>query len=67
MLHDAGKCKDEFDDYLVAAVKNGKVASHEERTELVKDMMKDNKITLLQEHVFCWIDGTAVKSWGFLR
>lgn len=24
-------------------------------------------IILLQEHVFCWIDGTAVKSWGFLR
>lgn len=26
VLHDAGKCKDEFDDYLVAAVKGGNVA-----------------------------------------
>lgn len=25
--------------------------SHEERAELVKDMMKDNKITLLQERL----------------
>lgn len=27
------------------------IGSHEERTELVKDMMKDNKITLLQERL----------------
>ena len=27
------------------------IGSHEERAELVKDMMKDNKITLLQERL----------------
>ena len=26
------------------------IGSHEERTELVNDMMKDNTITLLQDH-----------------
>ncbi len=27
------------------------IGSHEERTKLVNDMMKDNKITLLQDHL----------------
>ena len=32
-------------------MKKGQNCSHEERAELVKDMMKDNKITLLQERL----------------